>query len=538
MPIPSVVFQPSVQFGLQQGIHTIVQAVRPTLGPTPRLTAIQRGFGGFPELLDNGGVIARRIIQIQGRDADPGAMLTRQMLWQLHQTVGDGTASAAVIFQKIYDDGLRFLVDGGDKMRLRRYLEEGLDLILEPLAAQVRPLEGQEHLTQLAETIGYDAELAKLLGEIFDIVGEYGQFEVRAGRGRDLEREYVEGIYWNSGLISRYFFEEGAAGSLEFENPSILVSDFSLEDPADLAPLLNLLAQHGVGQLVIVAAKLSEAVTGYLYRVNRESGKLKVAGVKVPFSRADDQQAALEDMALISGGQALATATGRTLESVKPEELGQARRAWMDMDHFGIIAGKGNPRLIRQHIASLQSYYARETDPEAHQRLLERIGRIQGGSAILHVGGITEPDIEVRKENAERTGAALRSALGSGFVAGGGVAYWNCRSALQSPLRADDPLEKRAAFRILARALEEPLRTLLVNAGLELEDWLGPLKRAKPGWGIDLRTKTLGDMAATGVIDSAAVVKSVLQSAVSTAALALTVDVMVHHRNPPQSDQP
>ncbi len=272
MPIPSVVFQPAVQYGLQQGIHLIVNAVRPTLGPQPRLTAIQRGFNGFPELLDNGGIIARRIIQIVGLDADMGAMLTRQMLWQLHETVGDGTATAAVIFQRIFDEGLRFLVDGGDKMRLRRYLEEGLDLILQRLETQVQPIEGQERLTQMALTVCYDPDLAKLLGEIFDILGEYGQFEVRSSRGRNLEREYVEGIYWDAGLISRYFLPDEPTARVEFENSALLISDFSIEDPEDLAALLNGLVQKGIDRLVIVARHLSEPVTGYLYRINHEFG--------------------------------------------------------------------------------------------------------------------------------------------------------------------------------------------------------------------------------------------------------------------------
>ncbi len=213
------------------------------------------------------------------------------------------------------------------------------------------------------------------------------------------------------------------------------------------------------------------------------SGQIKVAAVKVPFSRDDEQQAALADMALLTGGIALTMATGRTLGRVQPEELGQARRVWADMDHFGIIAGKGDPRQLRQHITSLQTYHAQAKEPEDRRRFQERIGRISGGSAILHVGGLTEPEIEVRKENAERSGAALRSALGSGFVPGGGAAYLACQAALQGPFGEDDPLEKRAAYRILSRALEEPVRALLVNAGLDLEEWLGPLRQAACGAG-------------------------------------------------------
>jgi len=535
---PGVVFQPSVQFGLQEGINTIVNALRPTLGPQPRYTAVQKAFGGLPELLDNGGLIARRIIQIEGRDADMGAMLTRQMLWQLHESVGDGTSTAAVIFQKVYNEGLHILVNGGNKMLLRRYLEEGLHLVLKRLEAQTQPLEGQEQLTQMAQTICFDPALAALLGEIFDIIGEYGQLEVRSSRGRELEREYIEGIYWDGGLLSRLFLPEDAAQKVEFENAALLLSDFDIDDAEELVPILEGLVQKGSDRLIIVARHLSEAVTGYLYQLNHAAGRIKVVAVKTPFARSDEQQAGLTDMAILTGGQALTAESGWTLARVKLADLGQVRRANADMDHFGMFGGKGDARALRRHIASLQTYYAREKEPDARPRLRERIGRLLGGSAVLYVGGLTESEIEARKELAERSGSALRSAMGGGFVPGGGVALRECQCVLQGPFAENDPLEKRAAFRILARALEEPVRTILSNAGMELEEWIGPVRQAGPGMGVDIRTQKLTGMVAAGILDSAAVLKAALHSAVSTAALALTVDVLVHRRNPPQSNTP
>ena len=175
-----------------------------------------------------------------------GAMLTRQMLWQLHETVGDGTTTAAVMFQKIYNEGLHVLVNGGNKMLLRRYLEEGQKLVVKRLDAQTQPLEGQEQLTQMAQTVCYDTDLANLLGEIFDIIGEYGQFEVRSSRGRELEREYVEGIYWDAGLVSRLFLPENTSQKIEFENAAVLLSDFVIEDAEDLVPIFENLMRNGI----------------------------------------------------------------------------------------------------------------------------------------------------------------------------------------------------------------------------------------------------------------------------------------------------
>jgi len=531
---PGVLFQPNVQNRLKAGIDLIVNAVRPTLGPHPRLTVIQRTVNDMPELLDNGGIIARRIVEIQDRDANMGAMLTRQMLWQLHETVGDGTATAAVMFQKIYNDGLHVLANGGNKMMLRRYLEEGLQLVVKRLEAQIQPLEGQAQLTQMAQTICYDPDLSKLLGEIFDIIGEYGRFEVHSGQGRELEREYVEGVYWDAGLISRVFLPEDAPRQVEFENAAVLISDFDIKDAEDLVPILEELMHNGTNHLIIVASRLSEAVIGYLYRLNHTSGRLKIAAVKTPLSLPSD----LTDMAIFTGGQALTTASGRSLGTVQLADLGRVRRARADMNHFGIIGGKGDAPLWRRHIAALQTYHAQVKEPSERRRLQERIGRLLGGSAILHVGGMTEPEIEARKAQSERTGSALRSAIGCGFVPGGGVALLECQSALKGCFEDSDPLEKRAAFRILAFALEEPLRTILTNAGMDLEAWIGPVRQSGSGMGVDVRTQKLTGMVAAGILDSAGVVKAALQSAVTTAALALTLDVLVHRRNPPQSNTP
>lgn len=208
------------------------------------------------------------------------------------------------------------------------------------------------------------------------------------------------------------------------------------------------------------------------------------------------------------------------------------------MHSFSITGGKGDARQLRRHITSLQSHYAKTKDIEERRHMLARIGRLQGGSAVLYVGGTTKLDIDYSKELAERTGAALRSAISSGFVPGGGVAYLACQARLKEAIGENDPLEKRTAYRILARALEEPFRTILTNSGLEIEDWLGPVRQAGCGVGVDVRTCKLDDMVSAGIIDSAAVAKEVCHKAVTTAAMALTLDVLVHRRNPPKSNEP
>ena len=536
--IPRTVFQPAVQNALRAGIDQIVNAIRPTLGPLPRLTAVQKEIGHGLELLDSGGTIARRIIQIQDPDADMGAMLARQMLWQLHEKVGDGTATAAVVFQKIYDGGLHFLAGGGSKMLLRHYLEEGLRVTLDQLEAMARPLESEDQLARVAETICHDSNLAKLLGEIFDIIGEYGQLDIQPGRGRELEREYVEGIHWDAGLLSRYFLLEDSNQQVELENAYLLMTDFEIDDAQALVPVLEQVAQSDSPSLMIVARKLSEQALGYLYQVNHSGSGLQVVAVKTPFLSADDQQAALTDMALLTGGQAITQVSGQALADVTLEDLGRARRTWANLDHFGVVGGKGDARLLRQHLASLQAYHAREKESENRRKLQQRVGRLLGGSAVLYVGGATETEVETRKELAERTASALRAAIGSGLLPGGGVALLDCRQALKRPSGSKEPIEKRAAYRILSRALEEPLRTILSNAGLEPQDWLAELRLVGPGHGVDVRSGQMVNVVEAGLLDSAEVIKAALHSAISTAALALTIDVLVHRRIVPESVNP
>jgi chaperonin GroEL len=243
-------------------------------------------------------------------------------------------------------------------------------------------------------------------------------------------------------------------------------------------------------------------------------------------------------MAILIGGQVFTSESGQTLASVSPDNLGHARHARLDMHSFSIIGGKGDIRQLHRHVASLKSIYPKIQDVEDRRHMLRRIGRLQGGSAVLYVGGITKLDIDESIKNAESTGAALRSAISTGYIPGGGAAYIACQARLKEAAGENDPLEKRAAYRILARALEEPTRTILTNSGLEIEDWLGPIRQGRGSVGVDVCTRKLGDMVAAGILDSAAVAKAVCQNAVSTAALALTLDVFIHQRKPPVSNEP
>ncbi len=542
---PRIVFQPKTAQGLRRGINQIADAVRPTLGPLPRLVAVSRADSDkAPELLDNGGMIARRIIALGDRDADMGAMLMRQMIWRVYERVGDGTATAAVLFQFICNEGLRYLAADYNAMLLRNHLVEGLEVILEQLTRMAAPVGGKTRLTQVAESICHDPPLAETLGEIFDLIGEHGQFDMRSSRRRELERQYVEGAYWSGGVFDRGMIVDRRQLRTEMQEAAILISDFEIEDPALLRDVLTGAYEAGIRSLVIVARTLSENAAALLLSASQTPEKFLAIAVKIAGATATDQMEAIQDLGILTGGQPLIQTAGESLSSFTPERLGKARRAWADADRFGIVGGKGEARALRAYVADLRAAFERAADKDDRGRLRGRIGRLLGGSVILWVGGATEAEMGARKEVVGRTAEAMRNVVKEGIVPGGGIALLNCQPALRQRLKQTDEargeasLEARAAYRILSKALEAPLRTILANAGCEASPILAEIESAGPGCGFDVRCGKVVDMKQAGIWDAAAVLKAAVHSAVSGAALALTTDVLVHHKRLMVSFQP
>lgn len=519
---------------MQRGIHDLVAAVRPTLGPRPRMVAVERALSGrAPEILDDAGTIARRILALPDRDADMGAMLARHLLWRVRERAGDGSATAAVIFEALFDEGLRYLTAGGNPMQFRHHLQRGAEIVAAAVTRQATPLEGQARLTQFAYSVCGDRELAEMLGEIFDIIGEYGRLEVRTGQGRHLEREYVEGMYWDSSPLHREMVLAGGLLRADLNEPAILISDLDINDVQQLVPVLAETAAAGSTSLLIVAAGLSDEAMSLLL-ANNAAGKLKSVAVKTP-GVGLAMRSALEDLALLTGGRAFLAAAGDSLASFRPADLGRARRAWATQDFFGIIGGRGDPRALRRHVATLRTQHAAAVEAEAREALRKRLGQLLGGSATLWLGAPSETELAVRQALAERTAEALRGTILQGVVPGGGTALLACKPALQACLRAAADADERAAYRALLRAVEAPMRTIIANAGAPLGAVLAEVEAGGPGWGYDAEAGCACDMTAAGILDAARTVREAAASAITTAALALTTAVLVHRAKPPES---
>lgn len=537
---PAIVFQPRVYQGLKQGVDQLANVVRLTLGPLPRAVAIERmSRDRSPEILDDSATITRRVIQLPQRTVDVGAMLLRHSLWQMHEAVGDGSTTMAVIFQALLDEGIKYIVSAqGDPMLLRRGLERHMKTAIQALRACATPLQGRDKIAQMAMGLCQDDEMARLLGEIFDIVGGDGMVEIRGSSRRVTEREYIEGTYWDgSGWCSSLMETDHARHRTVLDDAAILITDISVENAGDLVPVLEMAVQAKLRNLVLVLRKIPDSGIALLLH-NQKSGVINTLAVRTPKIIEADRMAALEDLAVLTGGRVFLGS--ESLAGVKPADLGHARQAWATADYFGVIGGKGDPHQLRQHIVRIRAMMNR-SEGEDRERFQKRLGRLLGGTAILYVGGSTESETELRKAKAERAALTLRAALRGGVVPGGGAALLACQKALRL---ADDGHDAgggpddQAARRILCRALEEPLRVIAANAGYNPDTIVDRVKAAPDGYGFDAWTGQVVDMREAGIVDAALVLEKALQVAVSGASMALTTEVIVHRKRPQEAYTP
>lgn len=532
-----VLFQPHTREALKAGIDTLASAVAATLGPLTGPVALDdKDRGGSPELLDDGGTIARRILQLDDADADVGAMLLREILWRQREVYGDGAATAAVMFQTVFAEGQRFISAGGNAMLLRQALETGLSCLLKSLQQQIRPLETQADIERVARSIGGDGDVAATLADIFDVLGAHGAIEIREG-GRDLGHEFFLGSYWESQVPSNIAFEAVVGHRIELQNTAWLISDFALEDLNALVKLVTDTDAAGYNSLVIVAKSFSQQI------IAAQGANSRMQGFQLvylePTGLVDEQEAALDDLALITGGQVLRTITGDTLNSTALASLGESELAWVDRNRFGIIAGGGDEAVVERQVETLEARYSRSDDERQQVLLRARIGRLRGGSAVVYAAGSSESELQYQTKVISRTIAAMRAALLGGTLPGGGAALLRCLDTLRERYADSADLYERAAWDILRKAAEAPCRMLLENAGHEAPGLVvDQIASAMNGAGYDLRVGPVVDMHREGVIDSAAALMGAARNGIGGAALALTVDTIVHRANPPLAIEP
>lgn len=518
-----VVFQPQVSRRLKRGIDVVVNALRPTIGPLARHVVVARQASAQPpDMLDDGAIIARRLIQLPNRDEDVGAMLVRHMIERLHTSVGDGTATAALLFQAVFDEGIRHIASGGSPMLLRRHLEAAIPILDEALCSLQEPVHGRTAIAKLAESICHDPALATGIAQALSVVGEHGRIDVRQGGCND-QVDFVEGLYWEGGTLGGSGLERSQAGRITLHDAAVLISDLELDEPRQLAEFIARVIQTGKQTLLLIASSLSERATGLLNMVNEKPG-IRVIGAKSPFADIHQRAVALQDLALLTGGRVITGQSGQSLGNVTADDIGTAQTVWTDRLLTGLVGGGGNANRIGEQLSQLRAAFGTNPDEQSQRRLRSRISWIMGGLAILWVSGNTAPETERRKALAERTIEALRGALAEGAVIGGGVALLACRKKLMAKQDSHDD-DARAAFRMVSQALTAPFEALVTNAGYEAGTALAAVEKSGYRRMFDVYTGTVSD---AQVMDSARVLRTVVRQSISTAALALTIDTVVH----------
>lgn len=444
----------------------------------------------------------------------------------------------AVIFQTLFHEGLRYIItSGGNPMLLGRGFERYLPLVRSTLRQKSVVMDENDEIFEMAKGLCHgDHEMAKMLAEIMEIVGPEGTVEVQKGSRTSLEREYIEGSYWDSsGWYSAIFQNDIEKHRMLVENASILISDFKFTSAIQFVPLLEMAVKSKIQNLIVVCFQVPDEAIG-LFITNSKSKTINVIPVRTPRLTEDDRMPSLEDIAVLTGGHAFHDAAGDTPNDVKLEQLGQARIAWVNDTYFGVIGGKGDAREVRAYINQLREM-TKLAKGDNREKLQKRVGRLMGGSAILKIGGKTETEINLRKTVAERAVLAVRNALESGVILGGGASLLACQSVLASS-DLDENEEDKAARNILCRALEEPLRVIAKNSGYVPDTIVDKVKEAPEGFGFDGFTGKIVDLRKTGIFDALKVVDMALQVAISGAAMALTTDVIIHRKTPPEIMEP
>jgi len=408
-PGPGTLFSPHAQAALRRGLDQLANLVRPTLGPMPRSVVVHDVTSGRPpEILDNAATILRRVIEIPDPYDNMGAMLLRHTVWTVFEAVGDGGATTAVLFQAIMHNVAPYLASGGNAIALRQGLERGCAVASAALRDLARPLEGQQVIAHAAEALCHDPELATLLGEIFDIVGVDGCLQIENGYTRGFDRHYVEGAHWNEGFISPYFITNQDKQEARLEAPAILISDLRLTKAEQLMPLLEHLIKADHHDLLVIADEVSGSALGLLV-ANHQHGTVRSVAVKAP-SHGPYRTQILTDLAVLTGGRVVTEVSGDHAEMAPLADLGQARLVWANANNFGIQGAQGDPHALRQRISEIKTGQASARDPKERDQLRERLGKLLGGVAILHVGGDTESEMNARKAIAEHTAMAVRQA--------------------------------------------------------------------------------------------------------------------------------
>ncbi|MGN1071404.1 MAG: chaperonin GroEL [Bradymonadia bacterium] len=520
MSAKEIIFSEQARKKVLRGVNQIADAVKVTLGPKGRNVVIQKSYGA--PLITKDGVTVAKEVELDDKFENMGAQMVREVASKTNDIAGDGTTTATVLAQAIFREGAKFVIAGQSPISIKRGIDKAVEAVVAELKKIARPTQSEQEIEQVG-TISANADktVGEILARAMSEVGKDGVITVEEAKGLETELKVVEGMQFDRGYLSPYFVTNTDRMTVEFDKPKILLYEKKISSMVELLPILEKVAGQSRPLLIIAEDVENEALATLV--VNRMRGSLQVCAVKAP-GFGDRRKAMMEDIAALTGGTLITSDLGMKLEDATLEMLGEAERVNVDKDNTTIVNGAGKTEAIQARVNQIRAAIEESKSDYDREKLQERLAKLVGGVAVVQVGAATEVEMKEKKARVEDALNATRAAIEEGIVPGGGVALVRAQKALDS-LKLST--EEQFSVDIVRRALEEPMRQIAENAGVDGSIVVQKVREGKDGFGYNAATDTYEDLLAAGVIDPAKVTRSALQYAASIAGLLLTTDAMI-----------
>ncbi len=515
-------FNEDARRSLERGVNILADAVKVTLGPKGRYVVLDKKFGA-PTITNDGVTIAREI-ELEDVFENQGAQLVREVATATNDVAGDGTTTATVLAQAIVHEGMKNVAAGANPMGLKRGIEAAVDAVVENLKEQSKDVSGREDIARIATVSSREREIGDVIADAIEKVGKDGVVNVEEGQTLGLELEFTEGMQFDKGYLSPYMITDPERMEAVLEDPFVLIANSKIGAVKDLLPVLEQVIQSGKPLLIVAEDVEGESLATIV--VNKLRGTFQAVAVKAP-GFGDRRKRMLEDIAILTGGEVITEELGLKLENTKVSQLGHARRVVIDKDTTTIIDGAGESDAIKGRIKQLKSEIENTDSDFDREKLQERLAKLSGGVAVVKVGASTETEMKEKKHRVEDALQAARAALEEGQVPGGGVALINAAEAVRDDVIGKLEGDEKTGAQIIIRALEEPLRQLAYNAGLEGSVVVQQVRGAEKGFGLNVETGEVEDLLKSGIGDPTMVTRSALQNAASIAKNILTTEAIV-----------
>ncbi len=518
--------------GLKSGVDKLANAVKVTLGPKGRNVIIDKKFGA--PLVTKDGVTVAKEIELENPIENMGAQMVREVASKTSDVAGDGTTTATVLAQAIYREGLKNVTAGANPMDLKRGIDLAVSKIVAQLKSVSKEVEGREEIAQVGSiSANNDKTIGNLIADAMEKVGKDGVITVEEAKGTETELEIVEGMQFDRGYLSPYFVTNSEAMEAVLDDPYILIHDKKISSMKDLLPVLEKVVQTGKGLLIIAEDLEGEALATLV--VNKLRGTLKVAAVKAP-GFGDRRKAMLEDIAVLTGGTVISEERGFKLESATLQSLGRATKISIDKDNTTIVEGAGTTEDIKKRVNEIKAQIENTTSDYDREKLQERLAKLSGGVAVLRIGASTEVEMKEKKARVDDALHATRAAVEEGIVAGGGVALVRAAGVLDG--LTGENADQTTGIAIIRKSLEEPLKQIVSNAGLEGAVILNKVKEGKDDYGFNAATEQFENLIKVGVIDPTKVTRTALENAASVSSLLLTTEAVVYEKKEEEKAAP